>query len=271
MGRIIAIANQKGGVGKTATAVNLSASLAAEGKKTLLVDMDPQCNATSGIGLSPAEAANSTYGALIGNVSMGEIIKPIEPDGLFAAPSSPHLTGAEIELIEVQNREKRLKEALSPVIYLYDYILIDCPPSLGLLTLNSLSAAGSVLVPLQCEYYALEGLSRLIETIEMVRATFNPTLRLEGILLTMFDARNNLSHQVSEEVIKHFGNRVFETVIPRNVRLGEAPSFGKPIILYDPQSKGSETYRSLARELIARGRFGVPQLNARADESKFSI
>jgi len=271
MGRIIAIANQKGGVGKTATAVNLSACLAAEGKKTLLVDMDPQCNATSGVGLAPADAAVSVYGAVMGDVSMGEIIKPAGIEGLFVAPSSPHLTGAEIELIDVPNREKRLKESLSPVVYLYDYILIDCPPSLGLLTLNSLSAAGTALAPLQCEYYALEGLTRLIETIEMVKATFNPVLRLEGILLTMFDARNNLSHQVSEEVIKHFGNRVFETVIPRNVRLGEAPSFGKPIIVYDPQSKGAETYRSLARELIARGRFGVPQLNPQSGESVTSI
>ncbi len=260
MGKVIAIANQKGGVGKTATAENLSAALAAEGKKTLLIDMDPQCNATSGIGLTPASATASTYSALLGETPLAEIIAPVEPQGLFAAPSSPHLTGAEIELIELQNRENLLKQALEPVVYLYDYILIDCPPSLGLLTLNSLAAAGSVLVPLQCEYYALEGLSRLLETIEMVKSTINTTIRLEGILLTMFDARNNLSHQVSEEVVKHFGNRVFETVIPRNVRLGEAPSFGKPIIIYDPQSKGAQKYMALARELIARSRFGVPEL-----------
>jgi chromosome partitioning protein len=198
------------------------------------------------------------YGVLIGQISISEILEAVEPEGLFTAPSSPHLTGAELELIDLENREKRLKEALAPVIFLYDYLIIDCPPSLGLLTINSLTAAGSVLIPLQCEYYALEGLSRLLETIEMVRATFNPAFRLEGILLTMFDPRNNLSHQVSEEVVRHFGNRVFETVIPRNVRIGEAPSFGKPILLYDPQSKGAESYRTLAKELIARGRFGVP-------------
>ena len=260
MGKVIAIANQKGGVGKTATSVNLSAALAEQGKKTLLVDMDPQCNATSGVGLTPAEVANSTYSALIGNTSIEKIILPVKPEGLFAAPSSPHLTGAELELVDLEDREKRLKHALAPVIFMYEYIIIDTPPSLGLITINSLSAAGSVLVPLQCEYYALEGLSRLLETIEIVRARINPALRLEGILLTMFDPRNNLSHQVSEEVVRHFGNRVFETVIPRNVRLGEAPSFGKPIILYDPQSKGAETYRALAKELIARGRFGVPPL-----------
>lgn len=260
MGRVITIANQKGGVGKTATAVNLSAALAVEGKKTLLLDMDPQSNATSGVGLEHAKLEDSMYSVIMGSTPITEILKPVDPPGLFIAPSSPHLTGAELELVDVANREKRLKEAVAPVVYLYDYILIDCPPSLGLLTLNSLSAAGSVLVPLQCEYYALEGLSRLLETVEMVRAGINPSLRLEGILLTMFDARNNLSHQVSEEVVRHFGNKVFETVIPRNVRIGEAPSFGKPIITYDPQSKGAESYQSLARELIARGRYGVPVL-----------
>jgi chromosome partitioning protein len=177
---------------------------------------------------------------------------------LFLLPSSPHLAGAEIELVTMESREKRLKQALKPIVFLYDYLIVDCPPSLGLLTLNALAAADSVLVPLQCEYYALEGLSRLLETVEMVRASVNPALRLEGIVLTMFDARNNLSHEVSEDVVRHFGNRVFETVIPRNVRIGEAPSFGKPILLYDPHCRGADSYRALAKEIIARGKYGIP-------------
>jgi len=248
-------------VGKTATAVNLSAALALEGKRALLVDFDPQCNATSGVGSEAVSAEESVYAAIMDAERTEDLIKSVEPEGLGLLPSSPHLTGAEVELVEVQSREKRLKEALMPVIYLYDYIIVDCPPSLGMLTLNALAAADSVLVPLQCEYYALEGLSRLIETVEMVRVSLNPKLRLEGILLTMFDARNNLSHQVSEEVVRHFGNRVFETVIPRNVRIGESPSFGKPIVLYDPHCRGSETYRSLAKELITRGKHPVPDVS----------
>ncbi len=258
MGKIIVIANQKGGVGKTATAVNLSASLALEGKRTLLVDLDPQCNATSGVGCDAAKAEQSVYAAIMDAARAEDLIKPIAPEGLSLLPSSPHLTGAEVELVDVPDREKRLKLALAPVVYLYDYLIVDCPPSLGLLTLNALAAADGVLVPLQCEYYALEGLSRLLETIEMVRGSINTKLRLEGILLTMFDARNNLSHQVSEEVVRHFGNRVFETVIPRNVRIGESPSFGKPIVLYDPHCRGAETYKAFTKELIARAKYGVP-------------
>lgn len=258
MGKIIAIANQKGGVGKTATSVNLSAGLALEGKKTLLVDFDPQCNATSGVGGTPADAEGGIYGAISDRSRVEDLMMELEPQGLSLLPSSPHLTGAEVELVDADERDKKLKQALSSVVYLFDYIIVDCPPSLGMLTLNALSAADSVLVPLQCEYYALEGLSRLIETVDMVRGSINPKLRLEGILLTMFDARNNLSHQVSEEVVRHFGNRVFETVIPRNVRIGEAPSFGKPILLYDPQCRGARTYLALARELIARGKYGIP-------------
>jgi chromosome partitioning protein len=258
MGKIITLANQKGGVGKTATAVNMSAALAMEGKKTLLVDFDPQCNASSGVGVGAAPAEESIYAAIIGESEVEKFIKPVEPNGLFLLPSSPHLAGAEIELVNMESREKRLKQALKPIMFLYDYLIVDCPPSLGLLTLNALAAADSVLVPLQCEYYALEGLSRLLETVEMVRASVNPALRLEGIVLTMFDARNNLSHQVSEDVVRHFGNRVFETVIPRNVRIGEAPSFGKPILLYDPHCRGAETYQALAKEIISRGKYGVP-------------
>ncbi len=258
MGRIITIANQKGGVGKTATAVNLGASLAMEGKRVLLVDLDPQCNATSGVGQDAASWDKSSYAAIMGAGEIDKLVKPIEPQGLSLLPSSPHLTGAEVELVGEQNRERRLKAALGRIVYLYDFLLVDTPPSLGLLTLNALAAADGVLVPLQCEYYALEGLSRLLETIDMVRESLNPKLRMDGIVLTMFDSRNNLSHQVSEEVVRHFGNRVFETVIPRNVRIGESPSFGKPIVLYEPSCRGAQTYRALGKELVARAEHGVP-------------
>ena len=254
MGRVIAIANQKGGVGKTTTAVNLSASLAAAEKKTLLVDMDPQANATSGLGINGMDAESSIYEALIGDVDLRRIIKGTELTHLQIAPSQDDLAGAEIELVSIKQREHRLKSVLARVKNDYDYILIDCPPSLSLLTVNALAAAESVLVPLQCEYYALEGLGRLFRTIELMRERVNKDLKIEGILLTMFDRRNNLAWQVSDEVKAHFPEFVFDTVIPRNVRLGESPSYGKPIILYDINSPGAQSYLKLAHEVLNRHR-----------------
>jgi chromosome partitioning protein len=251
MARIVALANQKGGVGKTTTAINLGASLAACERKVLLVDLDPQANATSGIGLSKNEA-ESMYPVLLDGMSLRSVIRNTELPSLKVAPSSVDLVGAEVELGNVENREFRLREALEPVVADYDYILIDSPPSLGLLTVNGLTAANSVLVPMQCEYFALEGVSQLLNTVERVRDLLNPSLEIEGIALTMYDDRVNLARQVAQEVRNHFGDKVYKTVIPRNVRLGEAPSFGKPIILYDIRSRGSEAYVSLAKEFIRR-------------------
>ena len=251
MARIVALANQKGGVGKTTTAINLGASLAACERKVLLVDLDPQANATSGIGLSKNEA-ESMYPVLLDGMSLRSVIRNTELPSLKVAPSSVDLVGAEVELGNVENREFRLREALEPVVADYDYILIDSPPSLGLLTVNGLTAANSVLVPMQCEYFALEGVSQLLITVERVRDLLNPSLEIEGIALTMYDDRVNLARQVAQEVRNHFGDKVYKTVIPRNVRLGEAPSFGKPIILYDIRSRGSEAYVSLAKEFIRR-------------------
>lgn len=251
MTKIVALANQKGGVGKTTTAINLGASVAACERKVLIVDLDPQANATSGVGFSKNEE-QSMYPVLVDGAPMRDIIRQTELPTLSLAPSSVDLVGAEIELREAIGREFHLKKALAEVKNDYDYVLIDSPPSLGLLTINALTAADSVLVPMQCEYFALEGVSQLLGTIDRVRGAVNPGLEIEGIALTMYDERVNLSRQVAEEVRTHFGEQVYKTVIPRNVRLGEAPSFGKPIILYDIRSRGSEAYLNLAREFIQR-------------------
>ena len=251
MTRIIAVANQKGGVGKTTTSVNISACLAAEGKKVILLDIDPQGNATSGIGLEKREIKFCIYDALINELPLQNIIQKAVLPNLDVVPATIQLAGAEIELVPTMSREVRLRNVLAEIKSQYDYIIIDCPPSLGLLTINALSAADSVLVPIQCEYYALEGLSQLTNTVKMVKKHLNSELEYEGILLTMFDARTNLSIQVAEEVKKFFGSQVFNAIIPRNVRLSEAPSHGLPIIAYDERSKGAEMYVQLAKEVIA--------------------
>jgi chromosome partitioning protein len=250
MTKILALANQKGGVGKTTTAINLGASVAACERRVLLVDLDPQANATSGIGILDPE--RSMYDVLIEKMPLADIILPTEIPTLFVAPGSVDLVAAEVELREAIGREYYLKRVLDPVARDYDYVFIDLPPSLGLLTVNGLTAAHSVLVPLQTEYFALEGVSQLLATIERVQGAVNPGLEIEGIVLTMYDDRMNLTRQVAEEVRTHFGDKVYRTVIPRNIRLSEAPSFGKPIILYDIRSRGSEAYVSLAREFIQR-------------------
>ncbi len=252
MGKVIAIANQKGGVGKTTTAVNLSACLGKKGKKTLLIDIDPQGNTTSGLGVDPRGVSQSVYDCIINDTPMRDVIIKTEFENLWICPANINLAGAELELVPKPNREYVLKEAISEIKDDFDFIFIDCPPSLGLITLNSFAATDSVLVPIQCEYYALEGLSQLTNTIKMVKKALNPEIVLEGILLTMFDARTNLSIQVVDEVKKFFRDKVFATIIPRNVRLSEAPSFGQPIIEYDKNSRGAECYNDLADEVIKR-------------------
>jgi chromosome partitioning protein len=254
MARVICIANQKGGVGKTTTAVNLSASIAVGERKVLLIDIDPQGNSTSGMGLSKEGLNGTIYHALLRGSGLKEMIQKTPLAFLDVVTSNTDLIGAEIELIQEKDREKKLERLIREVEADYDYILIDCPPSLGLLTINSLIAAHSVIIPLQCEYYALEGLGQLLKTIRLIKQSLNPRLEIEGILLTMFDSRNNLSHQVADEVRKHFRDKVFRTIIPRNIRLSEAPSHGKPVLLYDIHSKGAESYLNLAREIMANGK-----------------
>ena len=253
MGRIIAIANQKGGVGKTTTSVNLSACLAYLGKKVLLVDIDPQGNASSGVGVNKGEIQQCIYDVLIDDVSVKETIQETKVENLHIVPATISLAGAEIELVSTISREVRLKRALQEVQSLYDFIVIDCPPSLGLLTINSLTASDAIIIPVQCEFYALEGLSQLLSTIRLVQKHLNKNLAIDGVLLTMFDARTNLGIQVIEEVKKYFQDKVYKTIIPRNVRLSEAPSHGEPIIIYDPKSRGAEVYLELAKEVIRNG------------------
>ena len=252
MAKVIAIANQKGGVGKTTTSINLSTCVAERGKKVLLIDIDPQGNATSGVGIAKQSDDNSIYDVLVNDENMVNIIKPTVVKNLFVCPSSINLAGAEVELVPLMARETRLKKAIEELEQeqKYDYIFIDCPPSLGLITLNAFAAASSVLVPIQCEYYALEGLGQLVNTIRLVQKNLNQDLEIEGVVMTMYDSRTKLSSQVAEEVRKYFDNKVFDTVIPRNIRLSEAPSHGLPITIYDPLSKGARTYKKLAKELL---------------------
>jgi len=253
LGKILTIANQKGGVGKTTTSINLATCLASIGKRTLLIDLDPQSNCTSGLGFEYSEDGAGTYAVLIGEKKLIEEILPYEKvENLFLLPSSPDLAGAEIELVADEDRAFYLKKAIATYRDEFDYIFIDCPPSLGILTLNGLCAADSVIIPLQCEYYALEGLARLQETIEMVTDSLNPNLEINGILLTMYDSRNNLAKQVVEEVREFFHDKVYTTIIPRTVRLAESPGWGKPIMLYDPSSKGAQAYLDLAQEILLR-------------------
>lgn len=251
MGHVIAVANQKGGVGKTTTTINLSAALAYEGQSVLLIDSDAQGNATSGLGINKAEVSHDIYDVLINDVPLKETVCPSSRERVSVVPATLQLAGAEVELTNMSHREERLKRALSALRADYDYIFIDCPPSLGHLTINAFTAADAVLIPVQSEYYALEGLSQLLNTIQLVQKHFNPTLRIEGVLMTMFDARTNLSNEVVGEVRKYFGERVYETLIPRNVRLSEAPSHGLSIIDYDMKSRGAEVYLQLAKEVMA--------------------
>jgi chromosome partitioning protein len=262
--RVLAIANQKGGVGKTTTAVNLAASLAVAEQRILLIDSDPQGNATSGVGLQKEEIAQTVYEVLIGTSTLRNALKrQVQFEKLDVAPATPDLAAAEIELVDHPNRERMMRDAIAEIRADYDYILIDCPPSLGLITINMLAAADALIIPLQCEYYALEGLSQLLNTVHRVQQGVNPDLGIDGVLLTMYDARLNLSRQVATEARDYFGAQVFESVIPRNVRLAEAPSFGKPIILYDVASVGAQAYMSVAQELIQRTKTEAGVVNGR--------
>ncbi len=256
MGRVIAIANQKGGVGKTTTAVNLGACVADLGRKVLVVDIDPQGNATSGLGVDRRKIRRSIYDVLINGIPMGEAIVSSSIKGLHVVPSTMDLAGAEIELVAMVGREAQLKRALDGIRARFDFVFIDCPPSLGLLTLNALTGADAVAVPIQCEYYALEGLGQLMKTITLIQQRLNPSLDIEGVILTMFDGRTNLSIQVAEEVKRYFRSKVYKTIIPRNVRLSEAPSHGKPITLYDSRSRGADVYKELAKEVVCRAEEG---------------
>jgi chromosome partitioning protein len=254
LGKVIAIANQKGGVGKTTTAINLGTALAAADCRVLLVDMDPQGNASTGLGLAARARERSIYHVLVDQVPMADVIQPSQVPGLSVAPATPDLLGAELELVDKRDRALRLRQALAEVLDRFDVVLFDCPPSLGLLTLNALTAAESVIVPLQCEFFALEGLSHLVRTIERVKRSFNPGLQIGGVILTMHDRRNRLSDMVSEDVRSHFGDLVFSTIVPRNVRVSEAPSHGKPVLLYDWRCSGSQAYVKIAAELLRRRR-----------------
>ena len=269
MKRVMAVANQKGGVGKTTTAVNLAASLAATKRRTLLIDLDPQGNATMGCGIDKSQLQRGTCEVLLGEADIQSALVPLEAAGFTMLPTNQDLVAAEVRLLTTaEGRESKLKNALSPVRDQFDVILIDCPPSLNMLTVNALVAADSVLIPMQCEYYALEGLSALLATVEQIRAAVNPGLELEGILRTMFDPRNNLANEVGAQLIMHFGDKVFRTVIPRNVRLAEAPSFGKPVLLHDKESRGALAYLALAGEMIRREEEALRPANAAASSSE---
>lgn len=259
MGKVLAIVNQKGGVGKTTTAINLSAALALEGLNCLLLDCDPQANTTGGLGVSRDEQRISMYDVLVGESPLTDAILQTEIDTLSLVPGSKNLIGANVELVQAERRSERLREAIAPIRENYDFILMDCPPALDLLTLNALVAADRLLVPMQAEYFALEGISELVSTLERVRSAFNPSLSIEGVLLTMYDDRTNLAQQVTDNLKGFFGEKLFNTVIPRNVRLAEAPSHGKPVVLYDPRSRGAESYRALALEILTRNNIVSPK------------
>jgi chromosome partitioning protein len=263
MGKILGLVNQKGGVGKTTTAINLAACLAIEGLKVLLVDCDPQANCSSGLGFQRDDNRHSMYDVLMGDAPAAQVILPTEIDLLFLLPGSKNLTGANIELAGAEDRALRLRRALAPIQCNFDLVILDCPPALDLLTLNVLAASDSLIVPMQAEYFALEGISELISTLERVRAAYNPTLNIEGVLLTMYDNRNNLAQQVTDTLREYFKDRLFRTVIPRNVRLAEAPSHGKPVALYDPRSRGTEAYFEMAGEYLARNGILIPRKEER--------